>query len=56
MSGPAFFQTLMGRQFYESTLPKFVKEVGRVATAIERLAAALETAAHNDMTKEEKSE
>lgn len=34
MSGPEFFQTPMGRQFYESTVP-------RIATAMERLTAAL---------------
>lgn len=33
--GPSFFQTLMGRQYYEGTLP-------RIARALERIACALE--------------
>lgn len=35
MSGPSFFQTLMGKVYYEGTLP-------RIARALERLATALE--------------
>jgi len=34
-NGPGFWQTLMGRQYYEGTLP-------RIARALERIAAALE--------------
>ena len=35
MSGPEFFQTVMGRHFYDGTMP-------RVAEALERIADALE--------------
>jgi len=35
MSEPQFFQTGMGRKYYESTLPS-------IARALERIAAALE--------------
>lgn len=35
MSGPSFWQTLMGKAYYEGTLP-------RIARALERIAAALE--------------
>lgn len=35
MSGPGFWQTLMGKTYYEGTLP-------RIARALERIAAALE--------------
>ena len=35
MSGPSFFQTIMGRAYYEGTLP-------RIARALERIADALE--------------
>ncbi len=35
VSGPSFFQTIMGRAYYEGTLP-------RIAKALERIAAALE--------------
>ncbi len=37
MPGPEFFQTGMGRKFYEADVP-------RIAKGIERLAAALEKA------------
>lgn len=35
MSGPSFFQTMMGKVYYEGTLP-------RIARALERIAEALE--------------
>ena len=35
--GPEFFQTYMGRAYYEGTVP-------RIAKALERIAAALEEA------------
>lgn len=35
MSGPSFWQTMMGKVYYEGTLP-------RIARALERIAAALE--------------
>ena len=50
MNGPEFFQTLLWRQFYEGTLPSLVKEMGRLATGIERLATVLETAAQASRT------
>lgn len=34
-NGPGFWQTMMGRAYYEGTLP-------RIARALERIAAALE--------------
>jgi hypothetical protein len=43
MSGPEFFQTGMGRRYYESTLPALVKEMERLANAAERLVALLES-------------
>jgi len=36
MSGPEFFQTQMGRQFYENTMPEIVKALNRIATAMEK--------------------
>jgi len=38
MSGPSFFQTLMGRTFYEGTMPRLVKVAERIANGLERLA------------------
>jgi hypothetical protein len=37
MSGPQFFETGMGRKFYEGTLPKIAKALERIAAALERL-------------------
>ena len=41
MSGPRFFQTLMGRTYYERTLPALVNELSRLNRNLERLLAAL---------------
>lgn len=41
VSGPAFFQTPMGRRFYESTVPDLVKQIARVADALEGILVAL---------------
>ena len=35
MPGPEFFQTRMGQKFYEHTLPELVKQIARVADALE---------------------
>jgi hypothetical protein len=32
-----FFQTLMGRRYYESTMPEIAKQLKRIADALERL-------------------
>ncbi len=34
-SGPEFFQTMMGRKFYEHDVPKIVEALLRVAVALE---------------------
>ena len=33
--GPEFFQTIMGRQFYDGTLPRIAKALERIADALE---------------------
>jgi hypothetical protein len=33
--GPEFFQTIMGRQFYDGTLPRIAKALERIANALE---------------------
>ncbi len=33
--GPDFYQTMMGKRFYESQLPSLIKAVNRLADAIE---------------------
>ncbi len=35
MSGPEFFETGMGREYYQVTLPELVRAVNRLAAAIE---------------------
>lgn len=37
-----FFQTRMGRQFYEATMPELVKQLQRLNELLERIAAAHE--------------
>jgi hypothetical protein len=34
VSGPQFFETKMGRQFYDSTMPRLVQAVERVADGL----------------------
>jgi hypothetical protein len=36
-----FYRTQMGQRFFESTLPTLVREVGRVANALEHIAENL---------------
>ena len=38
-----FFQTAMGRTFYDHTLPTIAKELARLNGLLERIATALET-------------
>lgn len=42
MSGPEFFQTGMGRKFYESDVPRSAEALERIAKALERIAAKME--------------
>jgi hypothetical protein len=43
-----FFQTIMGRSFYEGTLPKLIRTLERIAVALEKLSenATKEDAVH----------
>ncbi len=38
MPGPKFFETGYGKRFFESQLPELIKNIGRVATAMEKQA------------------
>ena len=40
MSELPFYVTVMGRRFYEGTVPELVRQLTRIADALERLAAA----------------
>lgn len=35
MSGPQFFETKMGRQFYDGTMPRIAKALESIATELE---------------------
>jgi len=37
--GPQFFETRMGQQFYDRTLPQIAKALERIAAALEKLVA-----------------
>ena len=41
MSGPSFWQTIMGRKTIEVDVPALVKNLGRIADALEAIAARL---------------
>ena len=42
MSGIDFFRTVMGQRFYNHTVPELVRNLGRIADALERLAPPAE--------------
>jgi hypothetical protein len=39
-NGPEFFQTIMGRKFYDADVPRIAKALERIAAALEAQAAA----------------
>ena len=39
MSGPAFFQTGYGRRFFDAQLPDLIRQLTRIADALEAQAA-----------------
>jgi hypothetical protein len=41
VTGPEFHETRAGRTFYEHTLPELVRQVERLATAVEQLLAEM---------------
>ncbi len=42
MSEPQFFQTRMGRMYYEHTLPEIARQLARMNELLQRLAEELE--------------
>ena len=42
MNEPQFFQTRMGQQFFERTMPELVKQIARMNELLERIATGLE--------------
>jgi hypothetical protein len=45
MSGPEFFQTQMGKTFFEGTLPELARQLKRIGDGLERLNKNLESRA-----------
>ena len=43
----SFHETLLGKRFFESQLPKVIKELGRIANALEKA---------NELKEKEKSD
>lgn len=39
--GPEFFQTLLGRKFYEHDFPELVRQLARLNNNLERITSAL---------------
>ena len=48
MSEPQFFQTRMGRTFYEHTVPELVKQLSRLSELLERIADRLDREERRD--------
>ncbi len=48
MSDPRFFQTRMGRTFYEATMPELVRQLTRLNELLERLADHLDRRSRDD--------
>jgi hypothetical protein len=42
MSDTPFFRTVMGNRFFSHAVPEAIATMGRIANALERIAAALE--------------
>ena len=38
-----FYETIMGRRFYEGTMPKIEKDLEQLTKAVEKLSAQVET-------------
>ena len=53
-----FYQTRMGRTFYDHTMPTIAKELARLNDLLERIAAALEasTPNHEEFTDAESND
>ena len=48
MSEPKFFQTRMGQQFFERTMPELVRQIARLNELLERLVDRKEAGANED--------
>ena len=42
MAGIRFYQSIMGKMFYEGTVPSIARTLERIADALERIASKME--------------
>jgi len=57
MSGPQFFETGMGRKFYEGTVPRLARAVEKVAKELETMNRYIQEAKELDeATKEDEDD
>ena len=56
MNGPDFFQTHMGRTFYEGTLPRLIKQLERLNDNLDRIATGLPAGNDDTLEKEKKND
>lgn len=49
-SGPEFFQTIMGRRFFEGDVPRLLATLERIAVALERGNAQMAAREREDIT------
>lgn len=56
MSDAPFHQTRMGHQFYEATMPELVRQLVRMNENLERLLAAKEGQAEQQLAKDARKE
>jgi hypothetical protein len=51
--GPEFHQTVMGRQFYEQTMPQLVKELRELKECVKELTQMVKTGIASDAATKE---
>ncbi len=51
--GPKFFETIMGRKFFEGTIPKILLQVERLNTNLEKIISLMEDAIESDDNEED---
>ena len=54
--GPNFFQTIMGRKFFEGTIPSILRQVDRLNTNLERMIVLMEESMETHEHKEEEQD
>jgi len=53
--GPKFFETIMGRKFFEGTVPKVLLQVERLNTNLEKIISLMEVSLEQNEESDEES-